>query len=193
MSYQTNGVTILEGLEPIRRRPTMYIGAGIPEGASLCGRLLEVAVDCVATDRPVPSEIRLTRWRDGAFTVARDGEPLPIEPVELLSGAVPHPALYGLFLYLFDAEQRLGFSGAILNALSERLVVSTVHGAERYRAVFAKGVVVSLLRKESCETPLATNWMTFLPDCALLGHAVDAAEAEQILVRIGRTFPSLSF
>jgi DNA gyrase/topoisomerase IV subunit B len=89
--YNTqDGLTITEGLEPIQRRPTMYIGA--MAGRSPSCRLLEVLVDAIANDTPAPREIRARLWRRSAITVAWDGAPLPIEP---LSGeGVSHPALY---------------------------------------------------------------------------------------------------
>jgi DNA gyrase subunit B len=181
--YTTNNLTIVEGLEVIRRRPSMYIGAGVSEGSSPCPRLLEVALNGVVDDVPAPSAIRVTRWRDGAFTIAWDGEPLPIGASQLVPNAVAHPELYGFFLYLHSAEQRLAFSGAFVNALSNRLVVSTVHEGERYRVVFSKGMLVSLLAKAPCEVPLGSNWLTFLPDNDLLGAAVSSAESEEIVAR----------
>jgi DNA gyrase/topoisomerase IV subunit B len=93
------------------------------------------------------------------------------------SGALP--------ILSVSAQRRLAFSGAIVNALSERLVVSTVHEGERYRVVFSKGMLVSLLAKAPSEVPLGTNWLTFLPDGDLLGGAVSSAEAAEIVTRVG--------
>lgn len=143
-------------------------------------------------DVPAPSVIRVTRWRDGVFTIAWDGGPLPIGASQLGPMAVAHPELYRFFLYLHSAEQRLAFSGAIVNALSERLVVSTVHEGERYRVVFAKGMLVSLLAKATCEVPLGTNWLTFLPDGDLLGAAVSSAEAAEVVTRVGTRHAALT-
>jgi len=183
--YTNKDLTIVEGLEVIRRRPSMYIGAGVSEGSSLCPRLLEAALNGVVDDMPAPSAVRVTRWRDGAFTIAWDGEPFPIGTSQPLPVAVPHPELYRFFLYLHNAEHRLAFSGAIVNALSERLVVSTVHDGERYRAVFSRGMLVSLLAKAPCQVPLGSNWLTFLPDSDLLGGAVSSAESAEIVTRVG--------
>jgi DNA gyrase subunit B len=190
--YTTNDLAIVEGLEVIRRRPSMYIGAGVPEGSSLCPRLVEAALNGVVDDVPAPSAIRVTRWRDGAFTIAWDGEPLPIAASQLVPIAVAHPELYGFFLHLHSAEQRLAFSGTIVNALSERLVVSTVHEGERYRVVFSKGMLVSLLAEAPCEVPLGINWLTFLPDRGLLGGAVSSAEAAEIVTRVGARHAALT-
>ena len=139
--YETrDGLTILEGLEPIQRRPAMYIGAAEP-GRSLSHRLLEGLVEAIAGDTPPPQEIRVGLWSGSALTVAWDGVPLPIEPFDRSGEGVSHPALYQLFMHLAAGTPPFDrfFFGAILNALSERLVVSTMHGDHRYRAVFAKG------------------------------------------------------
>jgi DNA gyrase/topoisomerase IV subunit B len=57
--YKTlDGLTVIEGLEPIRRRPAMYVGAEEP-GRSLSHRLLEGLVDAIANDTPPPHEIRV--------------------------------------------------------------------------------------------------------------------------------------
>ena len=76
--HDQHGLTIIEGLEPIRRRPAMYVGAEEP-GRSLSHRLLEGLVDAIANDTPPPHEIRVQLWSGSAITVAWEGVPLPID------------------------------------------------------------------------------------------------------------------
>jgi DNA gyrase/topoisomerase IV subunit B len=169
--YKTqDGLTIIEALEPIRRRPAMYIGEEEP-GRSPSHRLLEGLVDAIASDTPPPQEIRIRLWNRCAITVAWDGVPLPIEPFAPRGGGVSHPALYQLFMYLAAGAPPFGrfFFGAILNALSERLVVSTMHDGHRYRVVFVKGLLATLLQPTSCRQPFGTTWFTFRPDTATIG------------------------
>jgi hypothetical protein len=98
--YKTQSdITIIEGLEAIRRRPALYIGAEEP-GRSPPRRLLEGFVGAIANDTPPPQEIRVRLWSGSAITVAYDGAPLPIEPFAPRGGAVSHPALYQLFMYV---------------------------------------------------------------------------------------------
>jgi len=169
-----DGITIIEGLEVVRRRPVMYIGPGDP-GRSLRSRLLEIVVGNIAKDTPEPREIRVALWRDGAMTVAYDGDPIPIKPFSRSVGGIAHPHLYEFFLYLHPGggaafRSSLAF-GAVLNALSERLVVSTMHTGDRYRAVFSRGMIVTLLARSPCETPLGTTWFTFCPDESIITGA----------------------
>jgi DNA gyrase/topoisomerase IV subunit B len=187
--YKTrDGLTIVKGLEAVQRRPAIYIGAEEPS-RSPSHRLLEGIVDAIANDTPPPREIRVGLWSGRAITVAWDGVPLPIEPFDPSGGGVSHPALYQLFMHVAAGTPPFGrfFFGAVLNALSEQLVVSTMHDDHRYRVVFAKGMVVALLQRASCRHPFGTNWFTFRPDTAIIGgDSVTWAGMQHIAAWIGR-------
>ncbi len=76
MAYKgPQGITIFEALEPVRRRPAMYIG-GEDVHPSPRVRLLEYAASEIAHERP--QEIRILLWGEDAVTIAYDGSPLPI-------------------------------------------------------------------------------------------------------------------
>lgn len=180
------GITVLEGLEVIRRRPGMYIGPA-EEHPSPRARLLEYLVSDIAHE--LAQEVRILLWREGAITVAYGGTPLPIEPFgQPADDDVSHPALYQYFMHL-TAGGRVGgpLFFAVLNALSERLVVSTMHAGHRYRVVFSKGMIVRLLSSEHCDRPLGSTWLTFLPDATVVaGKGLTSGEAEEIVERIQR-------
>jgi DNA gyrase/topoisomerase IV subunit B len=165
----------------------MYVGASEP-GRPAAARLLEGLVDAIAHDTPRPQEIRVQLWSGSVITVAYDGAPLPIEPFVSGTAGVSHPALYYLFMHLYAGGapfDRFLF-GAILNALSERLVVSTMRDSDRYRVVFAKGNVVRLLHRTSCPRPLGVTWFTFRPDIAIIGgDQLTLADVERIAERQG--------
>jgi DNA gyrase/topoisomerase IV subunit B len=165
----------------------MYIGAEEP-GRSLSHRLLEGLVDAIANDTPPPHEIRVQLWSGSAITVAWEGVPLPIEPFAPRDGGVSHAALYQLFMYVAAGAPPFGrfFFGAILNALSERLVVSTMHDGHRYRVVFAKGLLVTPLQPASCRQPFGTTWFTFRPDAATIGgDPVTWADMQRVTTKQG--------
>src|SRR5262245_64328267 len=158
MAYKgPHGITILEGLDPVRLRPAMYIG-GEDVHPSPRVRLREYAVSEIAHERP--QEVRILLWREDAVTIAYDGSPLPIEPFGLPVDGVSHPALYQSFMYLLVGTSAFR---AVLNALCERLVVSTVHDGHRYRVVFSKGMLVTLLGRAHYDRPLGITWLTFRP------------------------------
>jgi hypothetical protein len=131
-------------------------------------------------------------WRHDAVTIAYDGSPLPIEPFGRPVDGVSHPALYEVFMYLLaGAVTRPSgrvFFGPVLNALSERLVVSTMHACHRYRVVFSKGMIVSLLSRAHCDCPLGTRWLTFRPDATIIaGEALTSGDVQRIAESVGRT------
>jgi DNA gyrase subunit B len=179
MEYKhSSGLTILEGLDPIRRRPAMYI-----DGEDVHpSRLLEYVVTEIAQERP--QEIRILLWREDAATIVYDGTPLPIEPVSLRGDGVSHPALYRSFMYLLAGTSAFH---AVLNALSERLVVSTMHAGHRYRVVFSKGMIERLLGRADCDRPLGVTGLTFGPDATIIaGNLLTSHEVLRLAERVQR-------
>ncbi|PDT74685.1 hypothetical protein [Bradyrhizobium sp. C9] len=187
--YTMRDITIIEGLDAIRRRPDMYIGATERDRSSaLC--LSNALVDAITNLEPSPQEVLVQLWSESTITVAWDAAPLPISPFTPIGGRVPHPAIYEIFLYMRAGVPLFEpfFIGAVLNALSERLVVSTVHDGQRYRVSFSKGKLVSLLDAASCDRPPGTNWLTFSPHVAAIGGApLTWADIENLRVTQGST------
>lgn len=167
----------------------MYIGSATGD-SNPAARFVESIVANIAKQAPSPNAVRLTLWRKGAFTVAYDGEPLPIQP---RAGArvVAHPQLYNLFLVMMVPGSPLNEGAAVANALSNRLVVSTVHEGVRYRAGFRRGGLVSLLAADRMGESLGTTWLTFEPDAEVVPGAADFAEAERIVARVQQATPNV--
>jgi len=181
MEYNASDIEVLVGTEAVRRRPQMYIG-GEDLHPSPRVRLLEYVVKEIAEERP--QEVRILLWRKDAITIAYDGKPLPIEPFSPSIDGVSHPALYRLFLELLRPEES---ARAILNALSEKLVVSTMHADDRYRVMFMNGGIVSLLSRGHCRLPLGTTWFTYRPDTTLItGEVLEPEDVRSIAERVGR-------
>jgi DNA gyrase/topoisomerase IV subunit B len=182
MDYRTlDSITVLEGLQAVRRRPALYIGAEETD-RSPPARMLEYVVSEIAQE--LPREVRVLLWREGAVTVAYDGDPLPIEPSGTPAEGVSHPALYRSFMYLLAGPKAFG---AVLNALSERLVVSTMHDDHRYRVVFSRGMLLTLLQRVHCDEPLGVTWLTFRPDAMVInGEALTIGEVHRITERVVR-------
>jgi DNA gyrase/topoisomerase IV subunit B len=94
---------------------------------------------------------------------------------------------------LVGHEPPFAVFGSVLNAICERLVVSTMHNGHRYRVVFSKGMLVTLLGRAHCDRPLGVTWLTFRPDASIiakqaltLGQVQEMAErnAEGVRIRI---------
>lgn len=181
--YTRRDIEILEGVEPIRRRPAMYIGTADNDDA-LCSQFVESVVSNLAAGTPSPIAVRLTVWAGEAVTVAFDGEPLPLAPYSRRPGDPPHPELYQKFMCLGAQADFRCFAFAIANALSTRLVVSTVHDGVRYRAAFSRGGLVSLVSKVPTDERHGTNWLTFKPDTDIVPGPMTFAEAQAVVERV---------
>jgi DNA gyrase/topoisomerase IV subunit B len=167
-------IEVLEGVEVVRKRPAMFVGAPDAENP-LAARVLQFVVSALVDDEPKPEEVRVTRWREGLITVAYDGAPIPIEPRPLRS--CTHPILYHYFMQLVAGgrtERRSLWFGAVLNALSDRLVVWTMHGETPYRAVFRQGGLFSLLAASHVRRALGSTWLTYRTDDTVAPGVVGA-------------------
>jgi DNA gyrase subunit B len=175
-------ITVLKGLEVVRRRPALYIGTQ-DEQQSTRARLLELAVSDIAYEWR-PQEVRILLWRQDAITIAYDGRPLPIEPPARPVDDIAYPALYRSFMYLFVPSMN---GMAVLNALSEQLVVSTMHDDRRYRTDFSKGMIASLLSYDPYpDLPLGDTWLTYRPDTTIVsGSALTQNNLHGIAERVG--------
>ena len=79
VTYTANDIEVLEGLEPVRRRPAMYIG-GTDERAlhHLVAELLDNAVDEAVAGHATRIELHLAA--DGSVTVRDNGRGIPVDP-----------------------------------------------------------------------------------------------------------------
>jgi hypothetical protein len=133
--------------------------------------------------------VRLTLWSGNAFTVAFDGEPLSIALRAMPVSGIPHPELYHRFMFLMTpGADLLGVGAVIVNALSERLVVTTMHDGIRYRATFRRGGLVSLLgRTRDAEEYLGVNCLTFKPDVSVVPGLLTPDQAKELVERLPET------
>src|SRR6202035_2702882 len=144
--YTARDIEVLEGLEPVRRRPGMYIG-GTDEKAlhHLFAEVIDNAMDEALAGHA--TFIGVDMAADGFVTVTDNGRGIPVDP---------HPkfpkksALEVIMCTLhaggkFDSEVYETSGGlhgvgvSVVNALSERLEVEVARGQKLYRMVFERG------------------------------------------------------
>jgi hypothetical protein len=62
-----------------------------------------------------------------------------------------------------------------------------MHDGDRYRVVFSRGMLVTLLGRAPCNEVLGITWLTFLPDATILaGEGLTFDKARRIAERMGR-------
>ncbi|MFT8355817.1 MAG: DNA topoisomerase IV subunit B [Bifidobacterium aquikefiri] len=144
-SYGARSLTVLEGLDAVRKRPGMYIGTTDSQGLMHClWEIIDNSVDEALAG--VCTHIAVTLHTDGSITVADNGRGIPvdIEPktgltgVEVVLTKLHAGAKFGNSSY--NAVGGLhGVGSSVVNALSTRLDVEVDRNGKTYRMEFHQG------------------------------------------------------
>src|SRR5687768_15714023 len=168
-SYTAKDITVLEGLEPVRKRPGMYIGSTGSRGLHhIVYEVVDNSVDEALAGRNDRIEVRL--HPDNSVTVQDWGSGIPVD-------VMPEQGLPALTVVLtkLHAGGKFGGEGykvsgglhgvgvSVVNALSEWLVVDVRRDGKVYRQEFARGVPTADMEVIGEATDTGTS-ITFMPD-----------------------------
>jgi DNA gyrase subunit B len=169
-SYTAKDITVLEGLEPVRLRPGMYIGStGLRGLHHLVYEVVDNSVDealAGANDR-----IEVTLHPDHSVTVRDWGRGIPVDPMKDQGGA----SALTVILTKLHAGGKFGGSGykvsgglhgvgvSVVNALSERLVAEVRRSGKLYRQEFERGIPQGPVGISDDDGDTGTT-ISFLPD-----------------------------
>ena len=145
-SYTAKDITVLDGLEPVRRRPGMYIGGVGPAGLHhLVWEILDNAVDEAMNGHA--SNIWVTLHADGAsITISDDGRGIPVDAHDTNNRS----ALEVIFTTLHaggkfehgsyrTAGGLHGVGASVVNALSKELVATSKRDGAKWEQRFRQG------------------------------------------------------
>ncbi len=145
-SYGARDITVLEGLEPVRVRPGMYIGSTGSAGLHhLIWEIVDNAVDEAMAG--YCTRIDVTIMKDGSCRVVDDGRGIPVDEHPQYPGKSAAEVVYTVL----HAGGKFGGEGykvsgglhgvgaSVVNALSTSLVVEVDRGNQRHRLEFADG------------------------------------------------------
>jgi topoisomerase-4 subunit B len=144
--YTARDIEVLEGLEPVRRRPGMYIG-GTDEKAlhHLFAEVIDNAMDEALAGHASFIEVELSA--DGYLTVTDNGRGIPVDPhpkfpkksaLEVIMCTLHSGGKFDSKVYETSGGLH-GVGVSVVNALSARLEVEVARGQKLYRMAFERG------------------------------------------------------
>ncbi len=146
--YGAKDIQVLEGLDPVRKRPGMYIGStGLAGLHHLIWEVVDNAVDEAMAG--FCTKIAVTLLPDGGCRVDDNGRGVPVDPYP--SGPHKGKSAAEVVLTVLHAGGKFGGAGykvsgglhgvgvSVVNALSERLVIEVDKDGKRYHQEYAKG------------------------------------------------------
>ncbi|MFL5178704.1 MAG: DNA topoisomerase IV subunit B [Microvirga sp.] len=145
--YDASSIEVLEGLEPVRRRPGMYIG-GTDEKAlhHLFAEVIDNAMDEAVAGHATFIEVEFEE--SGHLTVTDNGRGIPVDPhpkfpkksaLEVIMTTLHSGGKFDSKVYETSGGLH-GVGVSVVNALSERLEVEVARNQTLYRQVFARGL-----------------------------------------------------
>jgi topoisomerase-4 subunit B len=176
-SYNAASIEVLEGLEPVRKRPGMYIG-GTDERAlhHLVTEILDNSMDEAVAGHATRIEVEL--HDDNSVTVRDNGRGIPFDPHPKFPGRstleVIHCVLHAGGKFGGKAYQTSGglhgVGASVVNALSDRLRVEVARNRELVAQDFARGIPQGGLQHLGTVTNRRGTTTTFHPDEQIFGH-----------------------
>ena len=175
--YDASSIEILEGLEPVRKRPGMYIG-GTDERAlhHMVSEILDNSMDEAVAGHANRIEVELKENYE--ISIRDNGRGVPIDP---------HPkypdksALEVIFCTLhaggkfsgkaYQTSGGLhGVGASVVNALSSSMVVQVARNKELYEQKFARGIALGNLEKIGNASNRRGTYVSFVPDNEIFGN-----------------------
>ncbi len=175
--YTAKHIEVLEGLEPVRRRPGMYIG-GTDEKAlhHLFAEVIDNAMDEALAGHADWIEVEMEA--DGFITVNDNGRGIPIDPhpkfpkksaLEVIMCTLHAGGKFDSKVYETSGGLH-GVGVSVANALSERMEVEVARGQKLYRMIFERGKPKTKLQEVGKAPNRRGTRVRFLPDPQIFGE-----------------------
>lgn len=170
--YDANQIQVLEGLEPVRKRPGMYIGGTGIEGLHhLVWEIVDNGIDEALAGHA--TQVHVTMTADGGITVVDDGRGIPVDihpktgksTVETVLTVLHAGGKFGGGGYKVSGGLH-GVGSSVVNALSERLTVTVYKNGKIYQQHYERGVPQGDL-KAIGKTDRQGTEISFWPDSTI--------------------------
>lgn len=176
-TYDASAIEVLEGLEPVRRRPGMYIG-GTDERAfhHLAAEVLDNAMDEAVAGHA--SRIEVTLEPGNRLTITDNGRGIPVDPhpkfpdksaLEVIMTMLHSGGKFAGKAYATSGGLH-GVGVSVVNALSSETVVEVALNKEVFRQIFSRGHVVTGLERLGSTQNRRGTTVSFVPDTEIFGE-----------------------
>ena len=177
-SYDGSQIQVLEGLEPVRKRPGMYIGSTGYEGVhhlikEIADNSIDEAIAGYAT------KVEVTLLKDGGVRVSDDGRGIPVDKhpktgkstLETVLTILHAGGKFGGGGYKVSSGLH-GVGSSVVNALSTRMIAEVRKNGKIYRQEYATGVPQTELEVVGKSDGSGTT-ITFYPDPTIFKETVN--------------------
>ena len=190
--YSAKDIEVLEGLEPVRRRPGMYIG-GTDQKAMhhLLAEVLDNSMDEAVAGHASRIEIELSS--DGSATVKDNGRGIPVDPhpkfknksaLEVILTTLHSGGKFNDTIYATSGGLH-GVGISVVNALSEILTIEVARQRKLYVQSFSRGKPKTTLEERKAPANRRGTWIKFKPDRKIFGDTISFDPA--LLYRMARS------
>ncbi len=176
-SYDGSQIQVLEGLEPVRKRPGMYIGSTGYDGVHhLIKEIADNSIDEAIAG--FASRVEVTLLRDGGVRVEDDGRGIPVDKhpktgkstLETVLTVLHAGGKFGGGGYKVSSGLH-GVGSSVVNALSTHMIAEVHKNGKIHRIEFEKGAPKAALKVVGKTTKTGTI-ITFYPDPTIFKETV---------------------
>jgi topoisomerase IV subunit B len=175
--YSASDIEVLEGLEPVRRRPGMYVG-GTDERAfhHLAAEVLDNAMDEAVAGHA--SRIEIVLQPENRLTITDNGRGIPVDPhpkfpgksaLEVILSTLHSGGKFEGKAYATSGGLH-GVGVSVVNALSSETTVEVARDRQLYRQCFSRGITLGPLEKLGATPNRRGTSVTFVPDTEIFGE-----------------------
>jgi DNA gyrase subunit B len=178
-AYDASQIQVLEGLEPVRKRPGMYIGSTGYDG--LHHLIKEIADNCI--DEAIAghaSFVNVKLLADGGVSVSDDGRGIPVDKhaktgkstLETVLTVLHAGGKFGGGGYKVSSGLH-GVGSSVVNALSTTMIAEVVKDGKLYTLEFEKGTPKGALKKAGPTDRAQGTTIIFYPDPTIFKETVE--------------------
>ncbi len=178
-SYDGSQIQVLEGLEPVRKRPGMYIGSTGYDGIHhLIKEIADNSIDEAIAGYASRVDVRIQA--DGGITITDDGRGIPVDKhpktgfstLETVLTILHAGGKFGGGGYKVSSGLH-GVGSSVVNALSTLLIAEVVKDGDIYRIEFERGKTKAPLKKIGKTDRPTGTLITFYPDPEIFKEGIE--------------------